>query len=177
MKKTIIIISLFIICFITSSKIRKKNIIIPSESIRFRVIANSNNKEDQQLKYQVKDNLNAQITSILKDSTSLDASRKSIVNNLKNIENNISNTILENNSSQDFKVSYCVNHFPEKIYKGVTYTEGDYESLVVTLGEGQGENWWCVLFPPLCLLEAEENDTEQTEYKLFVEKIIDQFRK
>ena len=74
-----------------------------------------------------------------------------------------------------FQVHYGLNYFPEKKYKGVTYKEGYYESLVVTLGEGKGENWWCVLFPPLCLLEAEETNTNAVEYKFFVQDLITKY--
>ena len=60
-----------------------------------------------------------------------------------------------------------------KDYVGVKYPEGEYESLVITLGEGKGDNWWCVLFPPLCLVEAEEHT--DVEYKFFVKEIIDKY--
>ena len=62
--------------------------------------------------------------------------------------------------------------FPKKVYKGKTYQPNNYESLVITLGEGDGENWWCVLFPPLCLLEAEESE-EEVEYNFFFKTILD----
>lgn len=65
------------------------------------------------------------------------------------------------------------NYFPSKKYKGITYKDGYYESLVVTLGEGKGDNWWCVLFPPLCLLEAEEST--DVEYKSYVKELIDKY--
>ena len=66
-----------------------------------------------------------------------------------------------------------MNYFPSKEYKGVKYEEGYYESLVITLGKGEGDNWWCVLFPPLCLIEGEE-DTE-VEYKSIVMEILDKY--
>ena len=79
-------------------------------------------------------------------------------------------------SNQTFQINYGMNYFPEKVYKGVKYADGDYQSLVVTLGEGKGDNWWCVLFPPLCLLEAEETEeTTEVEYQFFVKELIDQF--
>ncbi|MBO5530582.1 MAG: stage II sporulation protein R [Bacilli bacterium] len=59
----------------------------------------------------------------------------------------------------------------------MTYKEGNYESLVVTLGEGKGDNFWCVLFPPLCLLEAEDNSSSEIEYKFFVKELIDKYIK
>ena len=67
------------------------------------------------------------------------------------------------------------NYFPQKEFKGVTYEEGYYESLVVTLGSGSGDNWWCVLFPPLCLLEAEESEKDDVEYQFFVKELIDKY--
>ena len=57
----------------------------------------------------------------------------------------------------------------------MTYPAGYYESLVVTLGSGAGDNWWCVLFPPLCLLEAEETNTDDIEYKSFVQEMIEKY--
>lgn len=63
--------------------------------------------------------------------------------------------------------------FPKKEYKGVTYPEGYYESVKVTLGEGLGDNWWCILFPPLCLIEAEEST--EVEYNFFVKEIIKKY--
>ena len=81
----------------------------------------------------------------------------------------------ENQANLEYKINYGMNYFPEKEYKGVTYEEGEYESLVITLGNGLGENFWCVLFPPLCLLEADEEETEEVEYTSFVKEIIDKY--
>ena len=67
-----------------------------------------------------------------------------------------------------------MNYFPEKEYKGTIYKEGKYESLVITLGNGQGNNFWCVLFPPLCLLD-EEDETTNVEYTSLVKEIIDKY--
>ena len=69
-----------------------------------------------------------------------------------------------------------MNYFPEKKYKGTVYKEGEYESLVVTLGDGLGANFWCVLFPPLCLLDAEdEEQLSNVEYKSFIKELIDKY--
>ena len=64
---------------------------------------------------------------------------------------------------------------PEKEYEGVTIPSGNYESLVITLGSGLGDNWWCVMFPPLCLLEAKDNNTENIEYKFLVQEILEKY--
>ena len=68
-----------------------------------------------------------------------------------------------------------MNYFPEKIYKGVKYPEGNYESMVVEIGNASGDNYWCVLFPPLCMIEAKES--EDIEYKFFISEIINKFLK
>ena len=77
---------------------------------------------------------------------------------------------------ENYSINFGKNYFPEKVYYDVTYPAGEYESLVITLGDGLGENWWCVLFPPLCLLEAEEKNIDKVEYKLFAKEIIEKFR-
>ena len=72
-------------------------------------------------------------------------------------------------------ISLGQNYFPEKEYEGVTIPSGNYESLVITLGSGLGDNWWCVMFPPLCLLEAKDNNTENIEYKFLVQEILEKY--
>ena len=83
----------------------------------------------------------------------------------------------DNGYDKDFVIHFGDNYFPEKDYRGVHYEAGAYESLVVTIGEGEGDNWWCVLFPPLCLLEASENETGDVECQFFVAKMIEKFFK
>ena len=72
-----------------------------------------------------------------------------------------------------YDINFGYNYFPEKEYKGVKYNEGYYESLLVTLGEGKGDNWWCVLFPPLCLIEADESS--DVEYRSIIEEILEKY--
>ena len=173
MKKKIIVIGIVItiISIINSSS----NVIIPNNAIRFRIIANTNNKEDQELKKEISTNIQEQLYPQLLDIKDKDQAKSIIKKNINNINTSISNTIKENNKSTKYNIHYGTNHFPKKIYKGVEYPEGDYESLVITLGEGKGNNWWCVLFPPLCLLEAEETQTNKVEYKSFIKELIDKY--
>ena len=121
----------------------------------------------QMAKIRIKNELEPVISDILNKSNNIEESRLNIKSNLQNINNII------NKYNTNYNVNYGINYFPEKTYKGVTYKSGDYESLVVTLGDGLGDNWWCVLFPPLCLMEAKESETY--EYKLFVKEIFDKY--
>ena len=170
MKKAIIMLVIFFILF---SNVKADNYIIPDDALRIRVIANSNSEYDQNIKLKVKEMLEIKMYNLLKDIKGLENARNIINNNLVNIENEVK-TILENeNYILGYNISFGDNFFPKKEYKGVTFNEGYYESLVVTLGAGAGDNWWCILFPPLCLMEAEES--EEVEYKFFVQEMFDKY--
>lgn len=174
MKKVIIIVALFVSIFYMSNK--ETEVIIPKEAIRFRVIANSNSSIDQQNKLIVRDNIQKQMTEDLTNTKNIEEARISIASNLNKYNNLIEKTLQENNINSDFNINYGMNYFPKKVYKGVTYEAGNYESLVITLGDGLGKNWWCVMFPPLCLLEAEETEeTTEVEYKFFIKELIDKY--
>lgn len=148
-------------------------IVIPEAAIRVRVIANSNSIHDQSIKMKVKEKIEKTISPLLIDVDNVEEARTIINNNLNQLDKDIKVLFSNLNYNQDFKINFGNNHFPEKNYKGVHYEEGEYESLVVTIGNGEGDNWWCVLFPPLCLLEAEENETNDVEYQFFVSQMLD----
>ena len=169
MKKTIIL-SLIILTIIFSMS-NKNN--IPDDAIRLRVIANSNSKYDQDIKMKVSDNVTQNMYYLLNNIDNIGQARTKIKDNLSYIENNIENVLKEENYNLGFEMNYGMNYFPEKEYDGKTYKEGKYESLVVTLGSGEGNNWWCVLFPPLCLIEAEETNKDDVEYKSFFKELIE----
>lgn len=174
MKKVIIIVALFVGVFYMSHK--ETEVIIPKEAIRFRVIANSNSSKDQQNKLIVRDSIQKQMTEDLTCTKNIEEARISITSNLNKYNNLIEKILQENNINSDFNINYGMNYFPKKVYKGVTYEAGNYESLVITLGDGLGKNWWCVMFPPLCLLEAEETEeTTEVEYKFFIKELIDKY--
>ena len=171
MKKISIILLIITILILSNTKASAD--IIPAEAIRFRVIANSNSDYDQKIKMLVKDELEKKLYNLLKDTKGIESAREIINANIKDIDNTVNNVLLKENYDKSYTVNFGQNYFPEKEYKGITYDEGYYESLVVTLGEGEGNNWWCVLFPPLCLLEAEESD--EVEYKFFIQELIEKY--
>lgn len=173
MKKIVII--LIVIAGITFL-MKEDKVIIPKDAIRFRVIANSNKEEDQTTKIHIRDNIQKHLYQDLLTTNNVEEARRKINNNITKYEDIVKKSLQETNSNDSYTIKYGENYFPEKDYKGVSYKEGYYESLVVTLGNGMGENWWCVLFPPLCLLEAEEQGkTEDIEYKFFIKELIDKY--
>lgn len=164
MKK--IIVFLFIITILVLTKTNKEQVLIPENAIRFRIIASSNNINDQKEKIEIKKDLEPIIANILNKSNNFDETKNSIKQNIPKI-----NEIVKKYES-NYNINYGLNYFPEKNYKGVTYKEGNYESLVITLGNGLGDNWWCVLFPPLCLLEAQEENLDDITYTSYIKELI-----
>lgn len=169
--KKIIILLVSVILIMSNSRANAK--LIPDEAIRFRVIANSDSEYDQKIKLLVKEKVEKELYTILKNTKGIDNARQIIKDNVGIIDSIVNKTLIEENYNKTYSVNYGMNYFPEKEYKGVKYDEGYYESLVITLGEGKGKNWWCVLFPPLCLVEAEESD--KVEYKFFIKELIDKY--
>lgn len=158
--------------FVLISNNKEDLIIIPNEAIRVRVIANSNDSYDIKIKELLKKDINKSVEKILENVSSIDIAREKINKNIKNIHNIVEKRLKELNYYKDFNINYGLNYFPEKEFKGVKYKDGYYESLVITLGEGSGPNYWCVLYPPLCLID----DTKiNKEYRLFIKDIIDKY--
>ena len=141
---------------------------ISDDSIRFRVIANSNSEEDIKMKELVV----KELSSTLFKENSLEGTRSNIISNISQIEKRIDRVFDNNNYDKTYNVIYGMNEFPEKVYNGVVYEKGLYESLVVEIGDGSGNNYWCFLYPSLCLLDY-KNGEEEVEYKSKIAEIID----
>ncbi len=169
MKKILVIIG--VILFLLSINYNnKEEVFIPKDSIRFRIVSNSMNEVDLKTKQELKSYIEDYVYDIVSDAKSSEEADELLVNNLEKIGKHI-NLYLNSN---DYKIDYGINYFPRKVYKGVVYEEGMYKSLVITLGNGKGSNWWCVLFPPLCLLDENET-TADVDYQLYVARIIKVF--
>lgn len=177
MKKIILLLLSILTISILLQVTEKDEIVIPDNAIRFRVLANSNSVYDQNVKIQVRNIVQNKILELTKDSKTINDTRNIIKNNENEIKQIVSNKLTELNYDKKYDVNYGYNYFPNKKYKGINYKEGYYESLVITLGNGEGNNWWCVLFPPLCLLEADESSSSNAEYTFFVKELIDKYFK
>lgn len=172
MKKTIFVILIIIISIFVYINVNAE-VIIPNDAIRVRVVPNSNSVIDQNMKEKVKNYVSNYMTLKLDKVMDVNEARNIINDSIDELNQDIEKMFQDNGYDMDFTINFGENHFPDKAYKGVIYNEGDYESLVVYIGEARGDNWWCVLFPPLCLLEADENDTGEVEYKTLVGEVID----
>ncbi|WP_181346759.1 stage II sporulation protein R [Thalassobacillus sp. CUG 92003] len=162
--------------------------VIPDEAIRLRILANSNAKMDQDVKRTIRDKVNAEITQWVEELTSIEAARELIQDRIDEVDAIVADTLASEGAGNTYQVDYDdAVSFPTKLYGSFIYPAGDYEAILITLGEGKGDNWWCVLFPPLCFLdfsngatvdeaaseqtvEAEEKD-EDVEVEFFLVRI------
>ncbi|GGJ74163.1 stage II sporulation protein R [Anoxybacillus voinovskiensis] len=128
-------------------------VMIPNEAIRLRILANSDSAEDQALKRKVRDAVNAQINEWVENLTSFAEAKQVIQAHLPAIEQTVAEVLQKEKSNQSYHVEFGNVHFPTKIYGNYIYPAGQYEAVLITLGDGKGANWWCVLFPPLCFLD------------------------
>lgn len=148
---------------------KEEKVIIPKDAIRFRIIANSNTNIDQTIKKQILKNLGTEIVETNSLST-ISETRKFIKNELPKFTEIVDKTIKENNYNNTFDINYGKNYFPRKEYKNIIYEEGEYESLVITLGDGKGKNFWCILFPPLCNI-----DEENIQYTSLIKETLEKY--
>jgi stage II sporulation protein R len=135
--------------------------------IRFHVLANTDAPEDQELKLKVRDRIIAEMNPKFEKSKSLDQSRSIIEENLKDIEAIAEAEVQRNGYNYDVAVKLEEAVFPTKNYGSITLPAGTYEALRVVIGKGEGSNWWCVLFPPLCFIDMKNGLTnEETKNNL-----------
>lgn len=136
--------------------------------IRFHVIANSDNEEDQNLKLKVKNRVIDYLYPYLNASESLDESRGIIKNKMEDVKNIAEEVIKENNYQYNVKVELSRENFPDKSYGNITLPQGNYEAFRIIIGDGDGRNWWCVMFPPLCFVDESKAEVEydKTEEKI-----------
>ncbi|MED3979223.1 stage II sporulation protein R [Priestia megaterium] len=127
--------------------------VIPDEAIRLRILANSDGEKDQYVKRLIRDRVNEQITEWVKDLTSVTVARKTIKENLPALETIAKEVLKEEGVNESVHVKFGKVEFPTKLYGQFLYPAGEYEAVLITLGKGEGANWWCVLFPPLCFLD------------------------
>lgn len=150
--------------------------------IRFHVLANSDSEEDQELKLKVRDEVINYLEPKLKESNSISQSEKIIKSEEDNLIYICKSTIKQNGYDYDVSINLGYSKFPTKQYSSVVLPAGEYKSLKIIIGKGQGKNWWCVMFPPLCFVDEQNNvidkETDEKlrevltkdEYEMIVEK-------
>ncbi|MCI8655105.1 MAG: stage II sporulation protein R [Clostridia bacterium] len=166
-KATIILIFLLMIytfiCALNYVQAVSSNIC--NSVFRLHVIANSDSKEDQDLKYLVRDNLLKYMNEISIDITTKEEAIALVNSNLDTFKEIALNTIRENGFDYDVNIKVGNFYFPTKFYGDISFPAGMYDALKVEIGKADGQNWWCVMFPSLCFIDVSsgvvENDSKE----------------
>jgi len=127
---------------------------IPGDSIRIRIIANSDTIQDQAIKRVISDRVADELNGWVAEPSDLNEARAAIREHLPEIERLVGRLLATRGFAYGYSVELGKVEFPDKMFASRLYPAGDYEALRITLGKGEGQNWWCVLFPPLCFADA-----------------------
>lgn len=138
---------------------------VADKLIRFHVIANSDSEEDQALKLKVRDKIIDKMSIKLESVESLDDAREILNSSIEEVNSIAKEVIAEEGFDYDVKTMLSNENFPDKIYGDYIFPQGNYEAYRVIIGSGEGQNWWCVMFPPLCFVDESKNivDTKKLD--------------
>ena len=149
-----IFISIIVTSFIADAKRNEMQQELAREVFRFHVLANSDSKEDQALKMEVKEAIISYMEEELPESDSVETTKKWACQNLDEIEEVAKEIVKREGYTYSIHAEVTTCDFPDKTYGDITFPAGEYEALRVEIGEAKGQNWWCVLFPNLCFIDA-----------------------
>lgn len=137
-----------------SAETLSKNGTVTSEYLRIHIRADSNDEAAQNVKYEIRDAVVDYLIPVLAVTRDKREAEQAIKNNLAGIEKTAEKTLETRGFFYGAEAELKTERFPARVYDGVTLPEGEYESLILTLGSGKGNNWWCVAYPPLCFSTA-----------------------
>ncbi|NRS47681.1 stage II sporulation protein R [Brevibacillus sp. HB2.2] len=159
--------SLFMLMMSWEGQLTSANVLdngpIPQESVRLRIIANSDSVQDQWLKREVRDAIVAQMSTWADDIETLEEAEQMIQTQLPVLQQVVDKTVKERGFSYKAVVDFGEVPFPTKLYGSYVYPAGNYRAVRVQIGEAKGQNWWCVLFPPLCFIDMSNGDAVKAE--------------
>lgn len=175
--KNSLILLFLLFLYISISAISYVNAVssdIENSVFRLHVIANSDTKEDQDLKYKVRDNLIEYMNSLCKDVTSKEEAIKISKLHEEDFLNIANNTIKENGYSYPVTIEFGNFSFPTKDYGDISLPAGYYDALRVKIGKAKGQNWWCVMFPPLCFVNVSSGIVPEDSKELIKQELNDE---
>ena len=127
---------------------------LAEEVLRFHVLANSDSEEDQALKMKVKEEILSYLEENMPEQADIEETRNWIREHMDELEETGKNVVQKEGYAYTVSAAVTTCWFPEKTYGDITFPQGNYKALRIEIGEAEGENWWCVLYPGLCFLNA-----------------------
>ena len=153
-------ICLMMVCFVWMGMLIADRQKLRQELIRLHVVAASDSEEDQAVKLEVRDAVIAAVQRELNNVQDMDQAKAYLQENLPKIEAVANGVLAQAGFADRASVSLCLEEFTTRVYDTFTLPAGLYESLRIVIGEGEGRNWWCVVFPSLCLPATTEGFEE-----------------
>ena len=177
MKKILAVLCVvFFSATMLNSYFNKTQTALANGVIRFHVIANSDTLQDQELKLKVRDKVIAEMEPFFDKNSDIAMAREVIINNIEKIKEIAKSEIASNGYNYDVKVSLGKDNFPTKDYGDIVLPAGEYEALKIEIGKADGQNWWCVLFPPICMSAATATVEEAEDAFIAVGFTPEQYR-
>ncbi|MGI6406780.1 MAG: stage II sporulation protein R [Syntrophaceticus sp.] len=176
-RKKILLLLCFVIVLLfipLALGVQAKKAFTTDNLIRFHVIANSDQEQDQHVKYIVRDRLIEVLKQQLSGAENYQEAQRIITDNRTQLAAVARETVAAAGQSYEVRVELGKSDFPPKAYGNVVLPQGEYEALKIVLGEGKGANWWCVLFPPLCFVDISANASEREDNIVVQETIAQQ---
>ena len=164
---TIAIILIFALCFPYGGNAKQQ-----PEYLRIHIRANSNSIEDQNVKYKVKEGVVEALIPLLAEIETFEEAKKVMSENFDLIENVANKILTEEGFSYKAKAGIDNEYFPTRSYDELTLEEGYYDALILRLGSGEGDNWWCLVYPAFCF-----TSTSNAENVVYVSKIWELIKK
>lgn len=146
-----------------------------AQFLRIHIRADSNDQADQDVKYLVKNAVVNYLAPHLANATTKQKAMQIVEQQMENIQHVCQKTLQNNGFTYSAKVKLCKESFPDRSYNGVTLPQGVYDALIIELGSAQGNNWWCVVYPPLCFVGAENNGTNTIVFQSKLVEIVNQW--
>lgn len=168
-----LVVATFVTVGVTAGRQRRQVHALSKEVLRFHILANSDSKEDQNLKMQVKEQVLSWIQEELSGEENLEETKEWMQEHLPKICEKAEEVIAKAGYSYAVSGSLVRDSFPDKTYGDVTFPAGEYDALRLVIGEGKGHNWWCVLYPALCFRDAIGGVVEE-EGKEKLRKVLDE---
>lgn len=143
--------------------------------LRLHIRANSNSITDQDIKYEIRQEVVNELTPIFTNITSKEAAMQALQNNLSRVEAVADRVLADAGFNYTARADLHTEFFPTRNYNEHTLPEGVYDALIINLGTGAGDNWWCVVYPPLCFLENNIGGDSGVKYRSKLQEIIKKY--
>lgn len=133
---------------------------IYQNTVRLHILADDDTPEAQEMKLKVRDRIIAYMTPLLKDCTDREEARRIVTEELPMLEWEAETVLQAEGDPKPVRVVFGEEYYPTRRYQNCSYPAGEYLSLRIFIGSGEGKNWWCVLYPPLCLSASSASDSD-----------------